>query len=173
MGRGAPSPTFPSGSLKGVCGTSRIQFGRCNATPLGVREFSRTLEGGHSPLWLSVRPPTNPQNTCHLKPEWHRRPLRQPRPSPPLHSSSLAFRSSSFSPPLVCEESGTLKEKWIDFCSICSIWPQRQPSPCLTLESWKLYPAQKLLSACKDAFPEKYLPCPCPPPPKSHYVKSK
>lgn len=40
---------------------------------------------GHSPLWLSVCPGTNPQNTGHLKLQWHRRPL-------------LAFSSSIFPP---------------------------------------------------------------------------
>lgn len=79
---------------------------------------------GHSPLWLSVCPRTNPQNTCHLKPQWRRR-----TPPPPL-----AFRSSTF-------PSGCLRRVWhpqgeMDhfLLNLLSIWAQRQPSPCLTSE---------------------------------------
>lgn len=123
-------PKFSAASLKGVSVLGRAweaTIGRCNATLLRVREFSRTFRGTLALVALCLLWDKYLQNTCHLKPQWHCR-------SPP----HLAFHPTTF-PPVVCEESGTLKEKWITFCSwasIHSIWAQRQSSSCLTSQNF-------------------------------------
>lgn len=68
-------PRFSAASLKGVsvlgC-TARLQLEgvtQHSSRSGNFLEHSR----GYSPLQLSVCPGTNPQNTCHLKPQWLRR----------------------------------------------------------------------------------------------------
>lgn len=86
--------------------------------------------GGTRPSGSLSAPGQTSQNTCHLRPEWHRcsalafvSPLAAPQPH--LHPPHAA-----------CEESGTLKEKWINFCSICSIWGTKTTVP--LFDFWKL-----------------------------------
>lgn len=117
-------------SLKGVSVLGRASqstVGRCNATLLKVREFSRTFEGTltHAPF-LSVCLRTNPQDTCHLKPQWHR------RPPPPPHPTPTGPDPTRRSLRRVCNRQGEKDYIWL----MCFSLTQRQSSSCLTSQTF-------------------------------------